>query len=86
MPMSSIYGQNFRSKVRYSNVPKYLTADRKFSEAMITREQRSRRINPFQLFHTSLRSTYDQKMVSKRLEYMARFLRQKKMHIKTKFR
>jgi hypothetical protein len=46
--------------------PKYLATGRKLSKMVITREERPKVINPFQVFHASSRSTYDQKMESKR--------------------
>jgi len=54
---------------------------RKSSKTIITREQRREGTNPFQVFHTSSRSTYRQKIESKRVEHFNMFPR--KLWIKT---
>jgi hypothetical protein len=55
--------------------PKYLAEGQKLSKMVITREERPKGMNPFQVFHTSSRSTYDQKMESKWLEHLGTFPR-----------
>jgi hypothetical protein len=54
---------------------KDLAVGRKSSKTIITREQRREGMNPFQIFHISLRSTYDRKMGPKRLEHLGMFPR-----------
>jgi len=55
--------------------PKYLAVGRKSNETIITREQRPKEMNPFQLFLIWSTSTYSQKIASQQLEHLWRFPR-----------
>jgi hypothetical protein len=70
--MSEISGRKYVIRI----FPTYLAAGRDSNETIITQEQRPKERNPFQLFHTSSRSNYGQKMEFNRLEHMERFPRQ----------
>ncbi len=54
---------------------KYRATGRKSNKMIITQEQRREGTNPFQVFHTSSRSTYSQKMKSKQLNHPNMFPR-----------
>ena len=56
---------------------KYLVVGRKSTKMIITREQRREGMNPLQVFHTSLGSTYRQKMGPRRLEHLNMFPRKR---------
>jgi hypothetical protein len=53
----------------------YVAVSRKSSKTVITRERRNEGMNPLEVFHTSLRSTYRQKMGPKGLKHLNMFPR-----------
>jgi hypothetical protein len=54
---------------------KYVAVSRKSSKTVITRERRNEGMHPLEVFHTSLRSTYHEKMGPKRLKHLNMFPR-----------
>ncbi len=60
---------------------KYLAVGQKSSKMIITREIRREGMNPFQVFHTSLRSTYGRKMEPIRLGHLGMFPRKRIMNV-----
>ncbi len=59
---------------------KYLVVGQKSSEMIITGEIRREGMNPFQVFHISLRSTCGRNMEAKRLEHLGMFPRKFRYH------
>jgi hypothetical protein len=53
----------------------YVAVSRNSSKTVITRERRNEGMNPLEIFHTSLGSTYRQKMGPKGLKHLNMFLR-----------
>jgi hypothetical protein len=69
--MGKVSGQN--SVIRFCCKSRILWG--KFLKNSISWEQRDEGTNPLQVFHTSLRSTYGQKMGPKQLEHLGMFPR-----------
>jgi hypothetical protein len=68
-------GQSFRAKFENTVLLESWVLSDKIIKKSISQKQRREGMNPFQLFHTSLRSTYVQNMESKWLEHLGTFPR-----------
>jgi hypothetical protein len=78
LPIGLCEGKISARKIDIRFVGRHLAIGKNFSKIPITLDRRSMGTNPLEVFHTSLRSTYQKKMGPKGLNHLGRFPRKPK--------